>query len=74
MPHIMARTRPIRSARKDQGSTVTASPTVASEMVSAASAAVTCSSAAIMGSTAWVEYSWAKVATPANASPARIFR
>ncbi|MCB5273262.1 hypothetical protein BJG92_00781 [Arthrobacter sp. SO5] len=55
MPHIMARTRPIRSARKDHGRTVTASPTVASEMVSAASAAVTCRSAAIMGSTAWVE-------------------
>ena len=55
MPHIIARTRPIRSARKDHGSTVTASPTVASEMVSAASAAVTCRSAARMGSTAWVE-------------------
>ena len=55
MPHIIARTRPIRSARKDHGSTVTARPTVASEIVSAASAAETFRSAARMGSTAWVE-------------------
>ena len=55
MPHIIARTRPIRSARKDHGSTVKASPTVAREMVSAASAAETRRSAASSGSTAWVE-------------------
>ena len=55
IPQAMALTRPIRSARKDHGMTVTASPTVASEMVSAASAAVTRSSAAMTGSTAWVE-------------------
>lgn len=41
MPQAIARTRPILSARNDHGMTVTASPTVASEMVSAASAAVT---------------------------------
>jgi hypothetical protein len=55
MPHIIARTRPIRSARKDQGSTVRARPTVAKEMVSAASAAEMRRSAARRGSTAWVE-------------------
>ncbi|MCY1240813.1 hypothetical protein D9M72_536790 [compost metagenome] len=55
MPRVMARTLPIRSARKDHGMTVTASPTVASEIVSAASAAVICRSAAMIGSTAWVE-------------------
>ncbi len=55
MPRAMARTRPILSARKDHGMTVTASPTVAREMVRAASAAVICRSVAMMGSTAWVE-------------------
>ena len=55
MPHIIARTRPILSARKDHGSTVRASPTVASEIVSAASAAEPSRSAARMGRTAWVE-------------------
>jgi hypothetical protein len=55
MPQVMALTRPIRSARKDQGITVTARPTVASEMVSAASAAVMRRSAASRGRTAWVE-------------------
>jgi len=43
------------SARKDQGMTVMARPTVASEMVNAASAAVTLRSAARSGNTAWVE-------------------
>ena len=62
----------MRSATNDHGSTVTASPTVASEMVSAASAADIRRSAARMGRTAWVEYSWAKVATPAKLRPARI--
>jgi hypothetical protein len=55
IPQAIARTRPIRSARNDHGMTVTASPTVASEMVRAASAAVTLSSRDMRGSTAWVE-------------------
>jgi hypothetical protein len=55
IPQVMAFTLPIRSARNDQGMTVTARPTVASEMVSAASAALTRSSAAMTGSTACVE-------------------
>jgi hypothetical protein len=55
MPHIMARTRPILSARNDQGMTVAASPTVAREMVKAASAAEMSRSAASSGRTAWVE-------------------
>ncbi|MNI55023.1 hypothetical protein D3C73_1099490 [compost metagenome] len=67
----MARTRPILSATKDHGSTVTARPTVAREMLRAASAAVIRRSAAMSGSTACVEYSWAKVATPASARAAR---
>lgn len=55
IPMAMALTRPILSARKDHGITVTASPTVAREMVRAASAAVICRSVAMMGNTAWVE-------------------
>ena len=72
MPHIIALTLPIRSARKDHGITVTARPTVANDMVSAASAAVMRRSEARRGRTAWVEYNCANVATPAKDNPARI--
>ncbi len=66
----MARTRPIRSAISDHGMTPIARPAVAADTMSAAFAAPMWRSAAMSGSTACGEYSWAKVATPAQNSAA----
>ncbi len=69
MAHVIARLRPSLSAAHDHGMTAMASPSVAAETLSAAVAGLTPKSSAMPGSTAWTEYSWAKVAIPAKSNP-----